>query len=107
MKRKLTETLEKRKEMMVAALWANSGFEGQEGANARKASIQQLEEHYDEAVARIWSPTGRLPEEEEEEIDEKNPFFAAAKKGMKEIEKPRNDEGSVREALMEGYSIDQ
>ena len=32
MRRTLVEKIEKRKEMMIAALWANSGFEGTEGA---------------------------------------------------------------------------
>lgn len=75
--------------MMIAALWANSGFEGDEGAKARSSAIEDLEMSYDEAVEKIL--TGRT--EAEEEIDENNPFFAQAKKGLEKVLAPRNDEG--------------
>ena len=96
MRRALIESLDRRKEMMIAALWANSGFEGQDGANARREAIEDLEMHYDEAVEKIHSGVQAEPEEE---IDTDNPFWGQMQKGMDKIHQPREDEGTVQEAL--------
>ena len=113
MRRKLTEALERRKEMMIAALWANSAFEGQDGANARRQAIEELEEHYDSAVQSILF--GVSPEEEDE-IDKTNPFFAAAERGLQKIAPIAKTNGTVAEAVdveeedddpFEGIEIDQ
>ena len=92
--------------MMIAALWSNSGFEGQEGQNARNQAISDIESNYEEAVYAILAGF-RPGESQEEEIDEDNPFWQAAKKGQKKIEQPRNDEGTVEEAIASEYEIDQ
>ena len=94
--RKLTETLERRKEMMIAALWANSGFEGQDGSNARREAIEELEEHYDNAVQNILLGTRQ---EQEDEIDKTNPFFAAAERGKKRIAPVAKTNGTVADAI--------
>lgn len=109
MRRKLTETLERRKEMMIAALWANSGFEGQDGANARREAIEELEEHYDDAVKNILLKR----QHKEDEIDKENPFFAAAERGLARIAPVAKTNGTVAEAIeddtdpFEGIEIDQ
>ena len=105
MRRKLMETLERRKEMMIAALWANSGFEGKEGAEARKQAIEELEEHYDEAVKSIMF---KAPVEED--IDDNNPFFAASSRGLAKVLDPAKSDGSVQEAIEDPFAdmdIDQ
>jgi hypothetical protein len=84
MRRRLSETLERRKEAMIAALWSNSGFEGSEGSNARKEAIMDLERHYDEAIEAIQS--GNFGKQQEEEIDDKYGFFAAGKRGEEKIQ---------------------
>ena len=89
--------------MMVAALWANSGFEGQEGANARTEAISQLEAQCEEVSTKILS--GQTAEEQD--IDKENPFFAAAERGMEKIHGTRKDEGTVAEVVYEGLDIDQ
>ena len=58
MKRKLTETLERRKEMMIAALWANLASRVR-WRNARREAIEELEEHYDNAVENILLGTDK------------------------------------------------
>jgi hypothetical protein len=95
MRRKLIETLERRKEMMIASLWANSGFEGQEGANARRDAIEELEENYEEAVENILGGTS----ESEPDIDKSNPFFAAAERGLAKVVSPPKTDGTVAEAI--------
>jgi hypothetical protein len=88
--------MERRKDMMIAALWANSGFEGQEGANARREAIEELEENYQEAMKSVLI-IGQ--NQKEEEIDKENPFFKQMEKGVQKIQKPRNDEGTVAQAI--------
>jgi hypothetical protein len=96
MKRSLVESLDQRKERMIAALWANSGFEGQDGANARREAIEELELHYDEAVEQIHRG---IDEQPEEEIDRSNPFWSSMDRGMEKILTPIREEGTVQEAL--------
>jgi hypothetical protein len=105
MRRQLIENLERRKDMMIAALWSNSGFEGNEGGQARNRAIADIESNYEEAVYAILS--GVKPGEAEEEVDEQNPFWQAAKKGQEEIQAPINGDGTVREAVESEYEIDQ
>jgi hypothetical protein len=102
MRRRLTEVLERRKEMMIAALWANSGFEGQQGADARRAAIEELEEHYDSAVRNIL-----MRDQQEEEIDKDNPFFAAAERGLQRIAPVKKSTGTVADAVEEDEEEDQ
>lgn len=106
MRAELVETLERRKDGMIAALWANSNYDGDgEKPSPRPEAIEQIEANYDEAVEKIL--TGWKPEPEEE-LDENNPFFAPVKRAMKKLEQPRNDEGNVADVVGEDYSqIDQ
>lgn len=100
MRRQLVEVLERRKEMMIAALWANSGFEGQEGASARKSGIEDLERHYDEAIARILE--GDTEEELPPELaEDKYGFFAAGTRGVQKLDVPRQDEGAAVKDVVE------
>lgn len=91
--------------MMIAALWSNSGFEGQEGGQARNKAIADIESNYEEAVYAILA--GGQPGEEEEKIDQDNPFWQAAKKGQDKIQAPINEEGTVEEAIQSEYEVDQ
>jgi hypothetical protein len=100
MKRSLVERLETRKEMMVAALWANSGFEGNEGASARNNAIEELENQFSEVAHQIYHGF------HENEVPTDNQFWAAANKGVKQIEAPRNDEGVIVGEVVK-YDIDQ
>lgn len=90
---------------MIAALWSNSGFEGNDGANARNKAIADIESNYEDAVYAILA--GSRPGEDEQQIDQDNPFWQAAKKGQAKIKEPRNEEGTVKEAIASEYEIDQ
>lgn len=85
---------------MIAALWANSGFEGQEGANARRSAIEDLESHYDDAVQQIFA--GSQPDEDQEDP---YGFFQAGKRGVAKLEEPRDDSATVKEVIE--YEVDQ
>lgn len=106
MRRSLIETIERRKEAMIAALWANSGFEGDEGARNRRQAIEDLEEHYDLAIERILNDET----EEEAEVEDTYGFFAAGTRGVKKLDVPRQDESAtVAQVVNPEYSryIDQ
>lgn len=102
MKRHLVETIESRKDSMIAALWSNSNYDDDKGS--RKTAIEELESNFDETVKAIMFG---VPDDEDEQVDESNPFWGASKRGVEKIQTPRNDEGSVREVIDYKSGIDQ
>lgn len=102
MRRHLVELLEQRKEQMIAALWANSGFEGQEGASARRSSIEDLEEGYDEAIRKILS--GEIDEDETPAEEDPFGFFEAGRRGVKKWDTSGiEDDASMKEVVEHEY----
>jgi hypothetical protein len=105
MKRQLIESLERRKDSMIASLWSNSNYDDDKGT--RRQAIEELEENFEEAKNFVlFGP------EEEIEIAEDNEFFNAAERGLQKIQAPRNDEGTVNEVVQKeeqdyGKFIDQ
>lgn len=104
------DELRHRKTAMVAALWSNSNWDGEE-AN-RQEAVDGIEANFEQAVALIY---GDAPDEAE--IDyENDAFFAAAKRGVEKIndqmpEKPDLDDNQklVFEdpTLMKHTTVDQ
>lgn len=78
MKRHMIEMLERRKEQIVAAFWANDGMNDDKGT--RQKAIEDIEENFQAAVDQIL---GNAPPEDE--IDESNPFWGQMKKSMEQI----------------------
>lgn len=95
----MIESLERRKEGMIQALWANDGMNDDKGT--RQNAITDIEESFTEAVAMIMSGTG--PEMEEEEIDPENPFFKPMYEGMEKLHtakpQPSMDEDTVKRII--------
>lgn len=77
-KRLLEKEIKQRKVAMIAALWANGNLGGDDLNNA----VDEIETNYDRAISFIW---GAVPEEEPD-IDWEDPFFAAAKRGMDNLD---------------------
>lgn len=75
----MIETLERRKEAMVASLWANSNYDDDKGT--RQKIIADIEENFDEAMNSIVGGTVR-----EEEIDKSNPFYSAMQRGVDKVQ---------------------
>lgn len=95
-KRDLVETLERRKDGMISALWSNSNYDDEK--NTRQNAIADIEERCEEAVEIIL--TGIDPSEvPEEEVDDQYGFFAAGERGLSKILAPRDDEGTVRDNI--------
>lgn len=79
---------------MIAALWANSNWDDKK--STRQNAIQEIEDNFKTVVQMIFSD---IKQEKEVEIDKSNPFFEAAERGMEKIHAPRNDEGTVAQAV--------
>jgi hypothetical protein len=79
MKRKIVETLEGRKDQMISALWSNSNYDDDKGT--RQKAIEEIEANFQSAISQIISNETSA----EEEIDESNPFFIAAKKSQQKL----------------------
>ena len=96
MKRHVVETLERRKEQIIAAFWANDGMNDDKGT--RQSAIEEIEQNFDEAVQTVL---GSAPAEEE--IDESNPFFAPVKKARETLEGhlPDHDAETVQKMIEE------
>jgi hypothetical protein len=68
-KRKLVESLDRRKLSIVGGLHGNMNFSGED----LKKAVDAIEENFREAVATIYG------KQEEEVVLEENPFFGAMK----------------------------
>jgi hypothetical protein len=90
------EDLESRKYAMITGFWANDGMNDDKGT--RQQALTQLEEQFDEAKKLVYAGASQ-PEDVLTEEDAENPFLAPAIKATREIETPRNDEGTVAEAI--------
>lgn len=93
----MVEALERRKDNMIAALWANSNFDDDRGS--RQKAIEEIEEKYQEAILKIHGV------EDEFEIDKSNPFFGQMRE-IPTISKPSNYNGTVEDVIGE-YEVDQ
>jgi len=96
-KAEVIATLERRKESMIAALWANDGLNDDKGTRA--SLITEVEEQYDEAVNQIT--TGIFQQDTEESIDKESPFFAAMERGKTKLEQrlPIEDQATVEQVV--------
>lgn len=82
-KRQIVAGLERQKVEMVAALWSNSNWD--DGKDSRKNAIADIESSYEEALRKIES-IGKPIQDDGEQIDKDNPFFAAAERGIQKLE---------------------
>lgn len=89
--------------MMTAALWANSNYDDDKGT--RKNALEEIQANFNEAV-QIIQGGGESDDGVDQQMND-NPFFAAAKEGQAKLEKPKNPDGTVREAIDYSAGIDQ
>ena len=93
-KRRVVEGLNRRKEAMVQALWANSNYDDEKGT--RENAIQEIETSFQEAIDSVNGPP-----EPEIEIDKSNPFFAAMDKNMKKLDEAVAKSDGTMKAVVE------
>ena len=92
-KRQVVESLERRKDQMVSALWANEGFNDDKGS--RLNAINEIEGHYAEAIQNIMGNRHEV----EKEIDPDNPFFKPTMQAMKKLDERMDQDGTVAERV--------
>jgi hypothetical protein len=81
--REARQQMEAQRDQLIAALYANSNFSGEEGGNARAESIKGLEEHFAKAITMVYYPNAF----KQKEIDWDNPFWQAAKRSQNRLKK--------------------
>jgi hypothetical protein len=91
-RREAVESIESQRTQMIAALFANPNWDG-DNAEKRTQQIQTLNEHFNKAIESIYFPKGVEPD-----IDWDNPFYAAAKRGL---EKTRQKYGITGKSMGE------
>ena len=98
MKRKVVETLEVRKDQMINALWSNSNYDDDKGT--RQKAIEEIEANFESVIFQVFDGNSV---EQEEEIDESNPFFVSAKKGQEKLFEQvgitKDENASVKEVI--------
>lgn len=78
MKRKVCDELGLKKNLQIAALFANTNLDGDEGHQNRIKIIESFEDSFKDAVAYVYDD-----HRETKKVDEDNAFMAAGKKAMK------------------------
>jgi hypothetical protein len=68
--------IEEQRHAMITALYANPNWDG-ENAQKRVDQIAELNKHFNRAIELVY-----YPEAQEPDVDWKNPFYAAAKRGL-------------------------
>ena len=68
---------------MIAALYANSNFAGEEGGNDRAEAIKGLEKHFNKAITTLYYPDAFKADD----IDWNSPFWSAAKRSQERLKK--------------------
>lgn len=79
--REARASLESQRDQLIAALYANSNFSGEEGAEARAETIKTLEKHFNKAITLVYYPDAFKGQE----IDWDNPFWQAAKRSQQRM----------------------
>lgn len=82
LKRKIIEELTQRKIVMIGALYSNTNYDGKDNHEKREQIIQRIEDNFSETVKKLYNKEYAKKQEEEEDVLEANPFFAASKQGL-------------------------
>jgi len=80
-RREAVESIEQQRRDMIASSYSNPNWDSKENVQKRADYIREINQHFNEAIAKIYAPKIR-----EQEVDWDNPFFAAHKR---EIERTR------------------
>jgi hypothetical protein len=100
--RTTVERLERQQDLIVASLHANGVYDEHREAD-RDQAIRAVEDAFRQATERLRAAANG-EDEDDDDYDESNPFWAAAERGVQRMGAPRadeGDEGTARE-LVEG-----
>lgn len=97
LKRQAVMSIETQKHQMIAALYSNTNWDDEK--NDRPERIKELERQFNRAIELVYDPSLA----DGEEIDWKNPFWAAAKRAYdRKLERTRGedlDRATVRDMV--------
>jgi hypothetical protein len=78
-KRKVADELSQKRALELAAVWGNPNLDTKENPKLRQELQADIDEAYSQAIYSLYNDV----EDEEEEIDKDDPFFAAMQRGLK------------------------
>lgn len=88
LKQEAVKSIESQKHQMISALYANTNWDSE--PEKRTERIKELERHFSKAIELVYDPK----DQDEEEPDWNNPFWAAAKRAYdRKLEKLRGERG--------------
>jgi hypothetical protein len=80
-KRQAADGIERQKQQMVSAIFANPNWDNKD--NDRAGKLKELEASYNRAIELVYHP--ERAKEQEHQIDWNNPFWQAEKRAMEKI----------------------
>lgn len=90
MRRMIANDLSQRRGLEIAAVWGNSNYDDNDKPELRANIMQSINDRFTATLNALY---GGGPEEVEEKIDEDDPFWQAAKRGMEKRQLPQPDTG--------------
>lgn len=108
LKRRSVVELEARKLALTTGLWANDGFNDDKGTRAQ--ALEQIDDQFKEAASIVYM--SRIQQEAVQDQhkftkeDEENPFLRPAIEATRRLDVPRDDEGTVGQAVKEDPTRD-
>lgn len=86
-RRNAVDEIEKRKNLHVSSLYANSNWDDER--NNREEQIENLERYYETLKDIVWNPNQVQDENREmQEMESADPFLAAGKRNLRKIVPP-------------------
>jgi len=101
--RQARASLEAQRDQLIAALYANSNFSGDEGVEARAENIKSLEKHFNKAITLVYYPKAF----KDKEIDWENPFWQAAKRSQERMKQLMDSMQGQADTLESSISPEQ
>jgi hypothetical protein len=87
-RRKVADELSLKRSLEMSAIWGNSNYDTEKDPQLRAKLQTEIDKAYTTAIAGLY---GDLPQQQENEIDEDDPFWQAQKRGMEKRKLPATE----------------
>jgi hypothetical protein len=84
-RRKVADELSEKRALEIAAVWGNPNLDTEKDPRLRQKIQEQIDSAYSTAIAGLYD---ELPEQNADQIDTDDPFWAAAQKGKQKRQLP-------------------
>lgn len=102
-RRTVIDELRQEQRAQIRAIMANAGyFNSKDAMQARKDEIEKLNEHFEDAIAKVDDPD---KERREQEAFEQNPLFAAGLRGLDRLRWEFGGVGAVRDPVQYDHLV--